>query len=213
MRKNTKILALGAATLTLAMGGWFSYQEYFTKGLDSLPEKVCDESVPRETVIRILPESRSAEEGSDTSGSGNGFMYSCHIYGDGDSILSGEVKIQNSSVKGWEDYYQSYGGKSGAAAEKVSFNGMHALARSNFASIYVPCVPSTTKPGTTSGNYALVSEVRVIGESRTAGTALHQALTDFAYGITQHAHRAGNCGSDITFPTQPPRFEEDQTGR
>ncbi|MDQ0833785.1 hypothetical protein QF032_005629 [Streptomyces achromogenes] len=209
MRKNTKIIAFGATTLTLAFGGWFSYQEYFTNGLDSLPDRVCDQSVQRETVIHILPDSRSAQVGSGTNGSGYSFMYSCHIYGDGDSILSGEVQIQNSSQRSWENYYKSYGGKSEGLTEQTSSDRIYALSKSDFASVYAPCVPTGKNPGKASQAYALVSEVRVIGESRATGVALHQALTDFAYGLTRHAYTAGKCKNIQDFPDELPRYREE----
>ncbi|MFF1445464.1 hypothetical protein [Streptomyces sp. NPDC058295] len=208
MQKNIKILALGAATLTLTIGGWFSYQEFFTNGLETLPAKVCDESTKRETVIRVLPKTRSAEEGADTNGSGYGFMFSCHIYTAGDSILSGEAQIQDSSQKTWENYYKSYGGRSRGTAEQTSSSGIYTLSRGNFASVYVPCVPSGSKAGDASQDYALISEVRVIGESRTEGLDLHQALTDFAYELTQHAYTVGKCENGQNFPDELPRFKK-----
>ncbi|MET8169763.1 hypothetical protein ABZT34_36925 [Streptomyces sp. NPDC005329] len=208
MRKNMQILALCAATLTLTVGGWFSYQEFFKNGLENLPAKVCDESVKRETVIRVLPESRSAEDGADTNGTGYGFMFSCHIYTAGDSILSGEAQIQDSSQKTWEDYYKSYGGKSQGVAEQTSSSGIYALSRGNFASVYVPCVPSGSKAGDASEDYSLISEVRVIGESRAEGLDLHQALTDFAYELTRHAYALGKCENGKNFPDELPRFKE-----
>ncbi|MFF3936373.1 hypothetical protein [Streptomyces phaeofaciens] len=207
MRKNIKILTLGTAILALTIGGWFSYQEFFTKGLDHLSAKVCDEGVKRETVIRVLPDTRSAEEGADTNGAGYGFTFSCHIYTAGDSILSGEAQIQDSSQEAWKDYYESYGGKSKGAAEETSSSGIYALSRGDFASVYIPCVPSGSKADSASQAYALITEVRVIGGSRATGLDLHQALTDFAYEISRHAYTLGKCPDAQDFPEELPRFE------
>ncbi|MFI5877432.1 hypothetical protein ACIBAH_34380 [Streptomyces sp. NPDC051445] len=208
MRKNTKFLTLGAATFALTIGGWFSYQHFFTDGLEKLPAKVCNESIKRETVIRILPQTRSAEEGADINGVGASFMFSCHIYTAGDSILSGEAQIQDSSQDAWESYYKSYGGKSKGPSKQASSGGIHALSRGDFASVYVPCVPSGGKAEDASQAYALISEVRVIGDSRAAGLDLHQALTDFAYELTQRAYVLGKCVNAQRFPTELPRFKE-----
>ncbi|MFD9323016.1 hypothetical protein ACFWDQ_36105 [Streptomyces sp. NPDC060053] len=208
MRMNRKILTLSAAALALTIGGWFSYQEFFTSGLEKLPDKVCDESIKRETVIRVLPDTRSAEDGADTNGTGDGFMFSCHIYTAGDSILSGEAQIQDSSQKTWENYYKSYGGKSKGASEQTSSRGIYAISRGDFASVYVPCVPSGSKADDASQAYSLISEVRVIGESRSAGHDLHQALTDFAYELTRRAYALGRCEDGQSFPAELPRFKE-----
>ncbi|MEU9269236.1 hypothetical protein AB0E04_27830 [Streptomyces sp. NPDC048251] len=208
MRKNIRMLALGAAVLGLAAGSWISYHQFFTNGLDQLPAKVCDGSVQRDTVIRVLPDTRSAEEGAENHGTGDGFMFSCHVYAGDDSILSGEVKVQDSSRNSWEKYYKSYGGKSEGPAEQTSASGIYALSRGNFASIYVPCIPSGSNSDDASQAYALISEVRVIGESRASGLELHQALTDFAYELTRRAYELGKCKNVQSFPDGLPRLEE-----
>ncbi|MFH9862682.1 hypothetical protein [Streptomyces sp. NPDC017202] len=208
MGKNKKIAILGTATFTLAIGAWFSYQEFFTKGLDNLSSRVCDEGVERDTVRRVLPDTRSAEEGADTNGSGDSFMFSCRVYTANDSILSGEAKIQDSSQKTWEKYYKSYGGESKGETEQSSSDGIYALSKEDFASVYVPCVPNGSRPDDASQEYALVTEVRVIGESRITGIDLHQALTDFAYQITRRAYSLGDCQGVQEFPEKLPRFEK-----
>ncbi|MEU8654010.1 hypothetical protein [Streptomyces sp. NPDC048737] len=206
MDKNKKIAITGTATLALAIGAWFSYQEFFTKGLDNLPSRVCDEGVERDTVRRVLPDTRSAEEGADINGSGDSFIFSCRIYTANDSILSGEAKIQDSSQKTWEKYYKSYGGEPKGATVQTSSDGIYALAKEDFASVYTPCVPNESRSDDASQEYALVTEVRVIGESRTTGIDLHQALTDFAYQITRRAYSLGDCQSPQDFPEKLPRF-------
>ncbi|MFJ3224782.1 hypothetical protein ACIPJS_15725 [Streptomyces sp. NPDC086783] len=206
MRKKSRYLALGLAGLGVAAGCWFSYAQFFTKGLDHLPEKLCDEGVRREAAIRILPDARTAESGSERRGTGDGFMFSCHVYADDDSILSGEVKIQDSNRQTWDEYYESYGGKSPQSPERTASGDVRALARNNYASVYVPCVPSGSDAGDASQTYSLISEVRVIGESRTTGLELHQALTDFAYELTRRAYVLGECQDGQKFPERLPRF-------
>jgi hypothetical protein len=206
MRNKTRYLALGLAGLGIAAGCWFSYAQFFTKGLDHLPEKLCHEGVRRDAAIRILPDARTAESGSDKSGTGDGFMFSCYVYADDDSILSGEVKIQDADRQAWDEYYESYGANSKESPERASSGDVRALARRSYASVYVPCVPSGRDAGDASQAYALVSEVRVIGESRIAGLELHQALTDFAYELTRRAYALGKCQDDRKFPEELPRF-------
>ncbi|MFE9678624.1 hypothetical protein ACFYO5_31700 [Streptomyces sp. NPDC006259] len=206
MSKSTKIVALITALLALTTGVWFSYREVFTRGLDHLPSKVCDEAVKRETVMRTLPDARSAEEGSDTIGAGYGFMFTCHINTTSESLLSGESEIQDSSQKSWEKYYKSYGGESKGKTEQTAEGGVYALSRGDFASVYVPCVPRGSKAVDASQAPALITEVRVIGESRATGPALHQALVDFAYEMTRHAYALGKCQNAHKFPDELPRF-------
>ncbi|WP_432031781.1 hypothetical protein [Streptomyces antibioticus] len=207
MRKNVRVPALGAAFLAIAVGGWISYQKIFTEGLDRLPAAVCDGSVQRDTVIRVLPDSRTAEEGAEAHGSGDGFLFGCHVYAGDDSILSGEVQVEDSSQNTWEKYYTSYSGKSKEAPERASSRGIDALARKEFASVYVPCVPKGREADEATQAYALVAEVRVLGESRVTGHDLHQALSDFAYQLTRHAYGLAGCKGSVDFPDELPRFE------
>ncbi|MET9128271.1 hypothetical protein [Streptomyces antibioticus] len=200
-------MALGAASLALAVGGWISYKKIYTEGLDRLPAAVCDGSVQRDTVIRVLPDSRKAEEGAKTLGKGKGFLFGCYIYADDDSILSGDVQIEDSSQNTWEKYYTSYSGESKEAPERASSRGIDALARKEFASVYVPCVPKGREADEATQAYALVAEVRVLGESRVTGHDLHQALSDFAYQLTRHAYGLAGCKGSVDFPDELPRFE------
>jgi hypothetical protein len=209
MRRKITILAVGAAALGLTAAGWVSYQEFFTDGLARLPAEVCGGGVKRGTVIRVLPDTRKAEEGSKTHGTGSDFMFGCHVYAGDDSILSGEVKIQDSSQKSWNSFYQSYGGKSELPGNRISLDGIHAISRDDFASVYVSCLPRGSKETEASQAYALIAEARVAGESRVTGIALRQALTDFAYELTRHAYALGKCQKIQNFPSELPRFKED----
>ncbi|MFI9807926.1 hypothetical protein ACIHEJ_26775 [Streptomyces sp. NPDC052301] len=209
MRKNTRQFTFGAVALCLlAGGGWFGYQQVFTKGLDRLSEKVCDDAVARETVIRALPDSRSAEQAAKQNGSGTSYTFSCRVATSGDSILSGEVKVQDTSERTWIDFYGSH---SGTALLRSSADGVEALAQLDnhhgTASVYVSCVPRGVRAGAASESYALVTEARAIGDTRSTGTSLRQAVTDFAYQLTKHAYRAGECQTPRAFPAELPRYE------
>ncbi|MFJ5310235.1 hypothetical protein [Streptomyces sp. NPDC088350] len=206
MKKRARGTILGIAALGLLGGGWFGYQQVFTKGLDHLPSKVCDNAAKRDTVIRVLPDTRSAKEGAKQENPGKNFSFYCHIYTSDDSILSGEVQVQDSSAKAWADYYRGYGGADEGEVERVSLKDVQALSKTHMSSVYTPCVPRGVKAAEASQSYALVTEVRVIGKSRTNGLALRQALTDFAYQITRRAYELGECQPTRTFAGELPHY-------
>ncbi len=208
MRNATRYLALGAVALCLVGGGWFGYQQLFTKGLDKLSAAVCDKAVTRETVVRVLPDSRSADQSAERSGSGTNFSFRCRVVTSGDSFLSGEVKIQDASERTWADFYGSH---AGTTLLRSSADGVEALAQLDnhhgTASVYVPCVPRGAQADTASESYALVAEARAIGDTRSTGTSLRQAVTDFAYQLTKHAYELGDCRQPHTFPAELPRYK------
>ncbi|MFF7977128.1 hypothetical protein [Streptomyces sp. NPDC007905] len=208
MRKSTRYLTLGAIALCLVGGGWFGYQQLFTKGLDRLSEKVCDDAVARETAVRALPDSRSAEQSAKRSGSGTIFTFTCRVVTSSDSFLSGEVKIQDTSERTWADFYGSH---AGTALLRSSADGVEALAQLDnhhgTASVYVPCVPHGVKADAASESYAHVTEARPIGDTRSTGTSLRQAVTDFAYQLTKHACELGDCQTPRAFPAELPRYK------
>ncbi|MEU7428523.1 hypothetical protein [Streptomyces sp. NPDC040750] len=209
MRKSTKQFTFGAVLLCLlAGGGYFGYQQVFTKGLDRLSKKVCDDAVARETVIRALPDSRSAEQAAKQNGSGTSYTFSCRIATSGDSILSGEAKIQDTSERTWVDFYGSH---AGTALLRSSADGVEALAQLDnhhgTASVYVPCIPRGVQASAASESYALVTEARAIGDTRSTGTPLRQVVTDFAYQIAKHAYTSGECRTPRSFPKELPRYK------
>ncbi|MHC5903653.1 hypothetical protein ACVNF4_07025 [Streptomyces sp. S6] len=203
-RKN---VAFCAAALMLAAGGWFGYQEIFTKGLERLPSKICDGGVSREIITHTLPKVRSAEESSNTVGSGYGFTFSCRVYA-GDSIFSGESEIQRGSQAKWKRYYESNAADDPVKRNLTSTGNIHAMSADDFASVYVPCVPSDINPSDTTQTYALIADVRVIGKSRLTGLALRQAKADFAYELTRRAYTLGKCQGNQNFPEELPRFKD-----
>ncbi|MGW6141051.1 hypothetical protein [Streptomyces sp. NPDC055140] len=207
MRKSLRDFGIGAVIVCgLIIGGLFGYQQIFTKGLDRLPEKVCDGAVDRETAAHVLPDARSASEDGGMTGTGENFLFGCRVDTTGDEVVSGEVKVQDASAKSWSDFYQGYGGSEEGKALHVAANEVRALSKTRIASVYVPCVPSGVKASNARQSYALIAEVRVVGESRANGAALRQGLTDFAYQLTKHAYKVGKCQKALTFPKKLPDY-------
>ncbi|HEY8983459.1 MAG TPA: hypothetical protein VIU15_28250 [Streptomyces sp.] len=200
-----KKAALCAAALALTAGGWFAYQEIFTKGLERLPSRVCDGAADRDSVIRLLPETRSAKEQFRTTGTRDKFMFSCGIFA-GDSILSGGVDVQDSSRIAWRKHYEAKA--SNAEGSSATAGEISVLSRGDFSSIYIPCVPAGTEPSDARQEYALIADVSVVGESRITGLPLRQALADYAYELTRRAYTLGKCQGTQDFPEQLPRFKE-----
>lgn len=196
------------ALCLLGGGGWFAYQQIFTKGLDELPPKVCDKAVDREAVVRVLPDTRSADEEAKPTGAGKNFALNCRIYTSGDSILSGEAKIQDASEQSWINFY---GGKVNDRIIRVSTDGVAALAQRDnahaTASVYVACTPRGVQAADASESYALITEARVVGDTRVTDAALRQAVTDFAYQLTKRAYELGECQNTRTLPDELPRYK------
>lgn len=207
MRKSSRHFAIGAVIICgLIIGGLFGYQQIFTKGLDRLPRKVCDGAVDRETAAHVLPDARSASEDGGVTGTGENFLFGCRVDTTGDSLVSGEVKVQDASVKSWSDFYKGYGGPEEGKALHIATDEVRALSKTRIASVYVPCVPRGMKASNARQSYALIAEVRVVGGSRVKGAALRQDLTDFAYQLTEHAYKVGECQKAWAFPKELPGY-------
>ncbi|MGW5196706.1 hypothetical protein [Streptomyces spiralis] len=180
---------------------------FFIKGLYLLPDKVCHAAVQRDIVIRTLPRARSADEWPDQGGAGRHFSFACRVSTSGHSILSGQVDPRDSSRTAWEDHY---GSLAGHQVVRVTAGGVEALAQTDgdkgSASVYVPCAPATVQEGTASHAYALVADAGVTGKSRATGEELRQALTDFAYQLTEHAYKLAECKGALDFPEELPRY-------
>ncbi|MFE4085193.1 hypothetical protein [Streptomyces sp. YIM B13502] len=199
MKKNARaLLSIGAGCLLLA-GGFASYRHFFTNGLEQLPQEVCSGAVDREIAIRALPPSRSVEEGDRSGSPGQHFFFTCYVYAGDESTLSGESQAADSSVTTWVNFYE--GKRGGDKLVRVRKGPVQALSLpGGLVSVYVPCTPPRTDPDEAVQSYALVTEARTIGETRTKGEDLREAVTDFAYAITKHAYRAGRCQERISFP-------------
>ncbi|MFF8728209.1 hypothetical protein ACF073_17195 [Streptomyces sp. NPDC015171] len=198
-----KLVACVVGLLLVGTGAWFA----LTTGLDRLPSKVCDGAVERDLVIRTLPRTRTAEEGSERRREGVDLRFSCHVYTSADSILSGVARVDDASPQAWLSHY---GGSPARRTVRVSSDGIEALAEvdgdGGSSSVYVPCDPRGVRAGDADRTYAVVAEAQVVGKARVSGTALGQALTDFAYRLTEHAYELAGCEKPRDFPDELPRY-------
>ncbi|MFF8322461.1 hypothetical protein ACF06V_35585 [Streptomyces bobili] len=187
---------------------WFA----LTTGLERLPSKICDGAVERDVVIRVLPRTRTAEEGANQANMGEDLMFTCHVNTSADSILSGMARVQEASLQQWLNHYGE-GADSRGNAVRVSVDGIETLAvldsHSGSSSVYISCVPRGVQAENATEPYAIVAEAGVIGKARVSGAALRQAVTDFAYQITKHTYELADCQAPRTLPHDLPRYEED----
>jgi hypothetical protein len=83
--QNWRVILLFLVGLGLICGaGW----TFLNKGLYLLPDKMCDGSLKKELVQRVLPRAQSADSDSDTIGTGADLAFSCHVSTSNDSLLS-----------------------------------------------------------------------------------------------------------------------------
>ncbi|MEU0344691.1 hypothetical protein ABZ092_38630 [Streptomyces bobili] len=211
-RASAKGFLFSLTVLCLAgVAVWFGYMQFFTKGLEHLPAKVCEGTVERETVVDVLPHARSAEEGSDQHNSGDNLTFYCHVVTSGDSSLWGRAQIRPVSKDKWLASYRDSGGDNRII--RVSVNGIEAVAQldpeNTTAGVYVPCVPPVVPSYNTPEAYAVITEVSVGGDTKATGGALRQALTDVAYRLTEHAYELAECKDSRNFPEDLPRYKDD----
>lgn len=208
-RRNVICIVL---MLAAGCGGFL----FFNKGLYLLPDRVCDDSVDRGVVMHTLPNTRTAGDRTGQDGTGVDFMYSCVVSTSGPSRIDGNVAVQDASGSTWAN---NYGPLAGHRVVKTAEDGIEALAQigedadDGLVSVYVPCTPPDDpydldgKPDTKPHTYALITKVGVKGETRVAGAALRQELTDFAFQLTRHAYKLAGCEEPRLFPDQLPRYE------
>ncbi|MEV7286982.1 hypothetical protein AB0O01_20840 [Streptomyces sp. NPDC093252] len=191
----------------LGGGGWFGYVQIFTKGVERLPARVCDDAVDRGTVTRALPSARTAEEEAGRKGEGESLRFSCRIATSSDSLLSGHARIDDASVRTWQN---RNGVGAGGDAVHVSSGGVEALAQrdsdSGWSSVYVACVPRGADAGDASQSFALIAEGSVVGDSGATGAELRQAVTDFSYQLAAHAYALAGCEEARPLPERLPRY-------
>ncbi|MFH8726871.1 hypothetical protein [Streptomyces termitum] len=183
----------------------FGYVEFFTKGVERLPEKPCAGAVDRDLAVRVLPSSRKAEERGKltTSSAGlNAFTYWCYVRA-GDSLISGEAEAGVLTPGGWQEFERSRSPRT-----SVSANGIHAFSSRDdptVAWVYVPCTPPS-HVGDRDAAHSLVTEARTLGDTRARGEELRQIVVDFAYQLARHAYEAGECREPREFPVELPRI-------
>ncbi|MFE7277466.1 hypothetical protein [Streptomyces sp. NPDC057623] len=208
-RYNAKGLLLGLTALCLAgVAVWFAYAQFFTKGLERLPSKICEGTVERDTVTQVLPSARSAEEGSKRGNPGDDQVFSCHVATSGDSSLLGRSWVRPVSKADW---LESYGGSGGnSQVIRTSVGGIEALAQldTEQAAVYVPCVSPALSSGDASDDYAVITRLEAGGDLKATGAALRQNLTDIAYQLTKHAYKLAKCQGSRDFPEELPRYED-----
>lgn len=181
------------AALAVAAGGSFGYLEIFTKGLDRLPERPCAGAVTRSTVKSVLPDARSAKERGESTGAGTDFTFFCRVLTSDDHIVSGESDVQDATSETWLSGYEQEAGESQGELRQGFSGDTKTLTLDRLASVYVPCTPPGTSPDDALQQYALITEARVIGDSRAHGSELRKALTEFAVQLSDHAHKIGKC--------------------
>ncbi|MFI7294080.1 hypothetical protein [Streptomyces sp. NPDC050121] len=206
--ESGKGLVLCLVVLSLLGGAtWL----FFIKGLYMLPEKMCEGTLERSVVTKVLPNARSVDNGSHSRGVGDDLSFSCYVTTSNDSGLSGEAQVQSASSEEWLKYYQETGGQK--TIIRVSVGAIEALAQINSengtSSVYVPCTPPAVPEYNASEPYAVIGEARVDGSVKISDGPLRQTLTDFAYRLTEHAYKLAECKDPRDFPQQLPRYEND----
>ncbi|MFE9678621.1 hypothetical protein ACFYO5_31685 [Streptomyces sp. NPDC006259] len=181
---------------------------FLIKGLYLLPEEMCDGTLKRSMVTQLLPQARSAKDGSDRRGTGDDFSFSCYVTTSNDSSISGQVDIRPISKDEWVKNYQGDG--EDHSTVRISAKGVEAVAQLNAdspaAGVYVSCIPPVIPSYNASKPYAVVTEVTVAGDTKATGSGLRQALTDIAYRLTKHAYELAECKDSHHFPEDLPRY-------
>ncbi|MEV8405506.1 hypothetical protein AB0R12_06775 [Streptomyces niveus] len=204
--ETKKSLIVVAVCIALTGGGFFGYQQIFTKGIDRLPAKPCAGAVDRSIVADALPAARTADErGKITESVNNQFTFWCYVRTE-DSTVSGEAKSGFATEEVWR---QSYQGQRDGDPVSVSVGEVKAIGLENLATVYVPCTPPQQADYKVERTHSLTANVRTIGESRVQGVALRQVLMDFAYQLTKHAYKIGKCKEARDFPDRLPRIQTD----
>ncbi|GAB1329189.1 hypothetical protein [Streptomyces sennicomposti] len=204
--RDAKVIVAFFVFLGLFCGaGWV----FLNKGIYLLPEKMCGGVLNRSLVQQTLPRARAADSGSKVQSAGYDLTFSCRVTTSNDSILSGRAQVQSISLDKWITYYRGAGG--GNRIIRVSAGDVQALAQVGSAgasSVYIPCAPPGLPFRKASESYAIVGETSVYGQARVSGAPLRQALTDFAYRLTQHAYELAECKAPRAFPKELPRYQE-----
>lgn len=186
-------MLIAVAALAIMVGGFFGYLEIFTKGLDRLPERPCAGAVARSTVKTLLPDARSAEDRGENTEVGKDFTFFCRVLTSDDHIVSGESDVQDATSKTWLSGYEQEAGESQGKLRQESSGDTKTLTLDRLASVYVECTPPGASPDDALQQYALITEARVIGDSRVHGSELREALTEFAVQLSDKAYKVGKC--------------------
>lgn len=206
-KHGAKLPLFRLAALCLAgVSIWFGYVQFFTKGLEHLPAKLCEGAVERDLVVQVLPSARSAAAGAKRQNSGDDLTFYCHVDTSGDSSIWSEARVRPVSEAEWIASYRGSGGDNGIIHS--SADGIQAVAQldTQQAEVYVPCTPPTVPSYNSSEDYAVITRVVTAGEVKATGTALRQTLTDIAYQLAKHAYKLAECQGTHDFPRELPRY-------
>ncbi|GAA0930002.1 hypothetical protein [Streptomyces thermoalcalitolerans] len=203
-----------AVLCLVGCAGWFGYVQTFTKGLERLPAKVCENTVERDLVIQVLPPARSAEEWAGLRNTKYDFTFQCQVVTSSESSVWGRIWVQPVSKADWlERFRESRDEK----IVRVSVDGVEALAQFDaedaFSAAYVPCASPAISSYDASRNkdYAVIAEVSasVYENRKPTGATLRQPLTDIAYQLTKHVYKLAKCKPSRDFPEELPRYEDE----
>ncbi|MGW5326256.1 hypothetical protein [Streptomyces sp. NPDC004014] len=205
--KNVRVIFLFFVALGVFCGaGWL----FLNKGLYLLPDAMCDGTLRRNMVKQVLPPAQSADSDFDSQGAGESLMVWCDVTTSDDVSLSGEVRVQPVSREQWLEHYRGSGAQ--YRIIRVSRGGIEALAqidaRADMSSVYVPCALSGLLEDDAHQPFAVIGETRIRGRAQATGMPLRQALTDFAYRLTEHAYKTAECKTPRSFPKELPRYEK-----
>ncbi|MYS43058.1 hypothetical protein GTY23_17830 [Streptomyces sp. SID5998] len=190
------------------LAAWFGYVQLFTKGLERLPATVCDDTVPRDMVIRVLPEARAADERAHSTGAGADLDYFCQVTTSDDAQIWSRTQVVDVSRKDWLERDGRRG--AGGPFDHVASAGVEALASEDrYSGVYIPCTPSSGHVYGDPADYAVVTEVWVSAYDDPAptGPVVRQTLTDIAYRVARHAYELAGCRAPHAFPAELPRYE------
>ncbi|MFF4591315.1 hypothetical protein [Streptomyces sp. NPDC001388] len=183
---------------------------FFIKGLYLLPEKMCQGTLERSVVTRVLANARSAHEGSDSRGVGENLHFSCYVTTSNDSGISGEARVQPVSSEEWLTHYEEKTGGQKKVVH-VTLGDIEALAQiddsEGTSSVYIPCRPPAVPEYNASEPYGIYGEARVEGSAKITGGPLRQTVTDFAYQLTRRAYELAECKDTRDFPAELPRYQ------
>ncbi|MEU1485245.1 hypothetical protein [Streptomyces sp. NPDC005752] len=208
MKPTEKKMTKQALVVLAVVGlGVFGYTQFFTKGVERLPERVCSGAADRVIAEKVLPNTMTAAQrgkrgAAYSSSRGTVFFCSVKTHGE-DSILSGEVRVNDVSLAKWRAGHSPGDGKS----REVEVKRIVAMVTSEGVSVYVPCTRPEQDRQKPLESYALIADARTIGDTRVSGVELQQYVADFAYQILRHTYRAEECQERQKFPAGLPDFE------
>ncbi|MYV47473.1 hypothetical protein GT031_18275 [Streptomyces sp. SID2888] len=156
--------------------------------------------------IQVLPQARSADQGSRREGAGSDFAFYCHVSTSRDSLMFGQAKVTQISREDWLKYYKRSGDDQPVIRVSVGDIEALALPDSRTSAVYVPCKPTVVPEDEAKRPFAVISEMNVNGAAKLKGVPLRQALTDVAYKMAAHTYELAECKAPRSFPKELPRY-------